>query len=518
MMQMAPMSEESEGALLGALLLEPIRVFGVVTREWGLTPDAFYVPANRLVAEAVWEDAATALDRLDVVTVRERMREAGSLEKAGGSKKLEDLLEACVTPAHCEAYAEVVKRKWDLRRLAEAGLEIHQEAMKPDAPVETVSWAAQRIAEVIPLRDKAVTNADMMRGIITEFRDAKAFQEGDESKRPAIGLELPWKRLNELCCGLEPGLTLLAGRPSAGKTTLEDMIAHHVAASGVGVLRVTLDSSRKELLRRALSRKSGCSLPKAKFGYAREDQLAEMAAEVDVLAGLPMWIEDDIRECSAICALAREMKVRRNIGLVTVDFIQLVRMSEIGRGQENANFMMGKISGALKLLGLELDVPVLALSQLSRASEQGNRPPDLTDLRDSGSLEQDASKVLVLWKHEKTAQTWDETYQGYCGQRWTKQHRPVMCGVLKHKDGETGNVEMILNGNYFFFEECGEAGFVPYGPKDRDGNLMVEAGGGTLTEAQRTQRGKGTTKHTKDAKRDEEFLEEVGRLRKPEWA
>jgi replicative DNA helicase len=342
---------------------------------------------------------------------------------------------------------------------------------------------------------------------VQQFRDAKAWKEGDESKRPIVGLEVPWTKLHKMICGLETGLTLLAARPSAGKTTMEDMISHYVAGQGVGVLRITLDSSKKELVMRALSRMSGLSLPKAKFGFAREDQLAGMDTAVPVIGALPMWIVDDITETSAICALAREMKVRKNIGLMTIDYAQIMRMSELGRGAENENFLFGKISQALKLLSFELNIPVLLLSQLSRAGGVAGGTPDLTHLRGSGSFEQDASKVIMLWRDEDTAKGWDDAYLGAGYQdRWTKQHRPVQVGVMKHKNGECGTIPMVLNGNYFFFEECGEAGFAPWRPKGKDGEFLM---GAADWEAQEKGGKKG-----KKWDRDAEMLAEVERLKR----
>ena len=483
-----PCAVDSERALLGALLLEPIQVFGVVTREWGLGTEAFFDETNRKIAEAVWEVGLEKLDRLDGVTVLEALRKRGDAEKVGGMRGIEACIEACPAAAHSEAYAAEVKGKWDLRKVVEAGIDIQAEALKPDATGEVVTWAKNRLMEMVPLREDGRRNDELGLAIVGKFRDAKAWRDGDESKAPVVGLEVPWKGLNETLCGLEVGLTVLAARPSAGKTTMEDMISHHVASKGVGVLRVTLDSTKEELVMRALSRMSGCSLPKAKFGFGRQDQLQAMEDAARTLGSLPMWIVDDLTETTAICALAREMRIRKGIGLVTIDYAQIMRMSELGRGAENENFLFSKISQALKLLSLELKIPVLVLSQLSRAGGQVGVTPDLTHLRGSGSFEQDAAKVVMLWRDDATADSWDNCYLGHgASERWTEKHRPVFAGVLKNKNGPKKNWPLILNGNYFFFEECGPAGFVPHGPKDKDGRLLLD---GPVVAPEKGRRGK----------------------------
>lgn len=496
-----PCAVESERALLGALLLEPVQVFGVVTREYGLFPVAFHDEHNRLIAESLWSVALERLDHLDRVTVAEEMRRVGTLEKVGGSKTLEACIDLCPTAAHCEAYAGEIKHKWNLRRLVEAGMDIQAEALKPDAAPEVVTWAQNRLMEMIPERVDRRSNEDVALEIVGKFRDAKAWRDGDETKKPVVGLPVPWRGLNETLCGLEIGLTVLAARPSAGKTTMEDMIALHVAGTGVPVLRVTLDSTKEELMMRALSRMSGCSLPKAKFGYGRMDQLQAMEDAAKTIGALPMRIVDDLTETTAICALAREARLRHGIGLLTIDYAQIMKMSELGRGAENENYLFSRISQALKLLSYELKIPVLILSQLSRAGGAVGTVPDLTHLRGSGSFEQDASKVIMLWRDDATAESWDNCYLANGGtERWSEKHRPVNCGVLKNKNGAKDTWKMILNGNYFFFEECGKDGFVPHGPKDKAGNLMLDGTAPAQAVTVPAGRGKGGKRQ-----RDEEL-------------
>ena len=252
--------------------------------------------------------------------------------------------------------------------------------------------------------------------------------------------KLPWETLTELLCGLEPGLTLLAARPSRGKTTMEDQVALWTAAKGLKVGRITLDSTREELLQRAMCRKAGVSLPKLKWGYAGRSQLAAVREAKDLLQDYGMMFDDTSREIRQICTRARAWKMRHGLDLLTVDYVQLIDASEMGYRASDANARVGYVSKTLKGLALELRVPVLALSQLNRAVEKEGREPQLSDLRDSGSLEQDAAKVLFTAKARKVEEF--------------KQLRPVWVDVAKNQDGETGKLEFWLYPHYFRFERA----------------------------------------------------------------
>lgn len=247
--------------------------------------------------------------------------------------------------------------------------------------------------------------------------------------------------------GFEIGLTVLAGRPSAGKTTMEDQACTYLAMSGKAVARCTLDSSRDELLERAICRTAGVSMPKLKFGFARKDQLANAEDAAIKLDQAPIFINDWDRDIAGICAYARAMKRRYNIVLFTVDYIQLIEAAEMGNAEWNTTARVTYVSRKLKALSFELKIPVLVLSQLSRAVEKEDREPQMSDLRDSGAIEQDAAKIIFLYVHAKKKQEMEDEEA-----LATKHKRPVIVNVMKHKNGQTGALPFWLYPPYFNFE------------------------------------------------------------------
>jgi replicative DNA helicase len=251
-----------------------------------------------------------------------------------------------------------------------------------------------------------------------------------------------------MLCGLEPGITIIAGRPSAGKTTLEDMLSHHAAKNGIAVGRVTLDSTRASLLARAQCRIAGVSMPKLKHGFGRRNQIEACRDARNEIGKLRMWIRTDLADVASIRMWALERKRKDGMGMLTIDYAQQVRASELGRAESDRVARMTHVIARLKKLALdELEIPVLVLSQLNRQSEKDGNDPGLSDLRDSGALEQDADKVIMLYIDKKKRKEMDEA-----DPTATKHKRPVVFGVAKHKDGETAAMEYWLYPPYFRFE------------------------------------------------------------------
>jgi len=473
--QLLPYSEEAEQAVLGAMLIDAVNVVDRAMNRMNLDATAFYVPANRLVAQAIFEMAESS-DRalgIDILTVGEKLRMSGVLEKIGGDRYLQTLVDRCTTVVHAEYYLDIVREKFVGRRLVEVSRKIIADAFTAERPYRLLKEVPQRYLEIIDDQVREQSNAEVMDELIGEWEAAK---EQDGELGPNM-LRIPLPALHQLMCGLEPGLTLLAARPSEGKTTLEDCIATYEAQHGIGVFRVPLDSSRKRLMARALSRKAGVSLPKLKFGHAGASQFAQVKEARDVLAPYPMYFSDGDRELRAICTAARAMKMKFNIGLMTVDYIQQVTVSEMGRYEGNDNIRIGFVSRTLDSLSKELEIPILALSQLSRAFDKEDREPRLSDLRDSGTLEQDADKVVFLFKDRKMCKEGEKRRP-----RITKRIRPVWASLMKQKDGETGAVPLWLYPHYFKFEqadpEFGDAGRVGWddeGWESKDERLAASA-------------------------------------------
>ena len=440
--RLVPFSEEAEAAALGSLLLDPLKLMPVAQSRFRIVPESFYVPAHQTVFEAMVAMEA-AQQHIDMTTLGDYLATAGKLERIGGFQALDRLVDATPTAAHGEYYLDIVRKKAELREVIIACREGEQDA-RTDATASTViAMVQERFARIGNGPQEEDANDKVMAGILQGWRDAS------DGKPPAIGIETPWKALTRTLCGLDEGVTIVAGRPSAGKTTLEDAIAHYAAEGGIPVGRVTLDSTRRQLLARSICRAAGVSMPKMKFGFGTKAQHAAALAAASDISELPLFFNDRDTDIAQICAWARYMKRKNDIGLLTVDYIQLIGAACMGRQEWDAVARVTFVSRTLKALGYELKIPVLVLSQLSRLMEQENREPKLSDLRDSGAIEQDANKVVFVYVDQKKRKEMEGERRGA-----TKHKRPVWVNVMKHKDGETGAIPMWLYPPYFRFAEC----------------------------------------------------------------
>ena len=435
--RLPPNNEQIEMAALGCFLIEPDTV-AMARTQFRLTVEAWFMPACRIVVETVF-GMADAGKPIDILLVQAALGK--DTDRIGGSVFLDSCVDAATTPAYAGHYFDELRQVWIRRKVLDEARKLEVDARGDGKRGETLlQEAPSRFIGLVDEQVAVVSNNDLMTASITKWRDARA------NKKPAIGIHTPWAVLTEMMCGLENGITIIAGRPSAGKTTLEDNLAVHAAKQGVGVGRVTLDSTAQELLDRALCRSGEVSLPKLKFGFGREDQFAAIENAREELAQLPMWFADRIFDVRGIATWARMMKARHNIGLLTIDYIQQIAASELGREQNNTVARVTHVSRVLKQLALDLGIPVVVLSQLSRAVEQEGRTPQLSDLRDSGAIEQDAHKVIFVYRNVKKAREMEAENEGA-----GKKKRPVHIDLMKHKDGECGKLEFWLYPNYFRF-------------------------------------------------------------------
>lgn len=433
------MSLEAERAVLGAILLDTDQVLPLARVKYHLDAEAFTDVQHRTIYAAILAVAAAGR-RPDPVTVLARLVDASKWD--GGERPLQDLIDGVPTVAHAEHYLDIVRRAWRLRQIKEMARDIAVAAAGSEAdPDHVAGMASERFLAVRINEAKAeASNTDVCKAAAKHWRDVH-----DRTAKPA-GLETPWTWLTMLMGGVEPGITIIAGRPSAGKSTMESALAVHLAKMGVPVARVMRDCSRSAALRRTLAAEAGVSLPKLKFGYARKNQLAAVDAAADGIGALPMFFNDHDGDVKDICAWCRAMVVRNEVKVITVDYAQIVTAGRIYDPVEKVTY----VSGMFKSLATELGVPVILLSQLSRGLEQDGkkkqRLPQLSDLRDSGALEQDADKVLFLYRDDKQAAAMEELEPDS-----TKKLRPVWADLLKHKDGETGRIPMWFRAHYFTF-------------------------------------------------------------------
>jgi replicative DNA helicase len=221
---------------------------------------------------------------------------------------------------------------------------------------------------------------------------------------------------------------------------VEDQIAEFLANQNIPVARATLDMTVERLIARTTSRRAGVSLPKLNAGFAGENQLAKVTEAGELIGDYPMYITDELHDVNAICTWVRAMKIKHDIQLFTLDYVQQVGVTGRSTQYMNENQTLTQVSRKFKRLALELKIPIILLSQLNRGSDHEDRIPTLSDLRGSGSLEQDANMVILLYHDKK-----EEDREG---------KRPQWMDVAKNQDGPTGTLPFWFWANYFRFDEA----------------------------------------------------------------
>lgn len=431
-----PWSQEAEISVLGALLIDAEAIHEVSE----LRHEHFYRQANRRLFR-VARKLARQGEPIDVVTLSDALESRRELESAGGMAYLAQLVDAVPTAANITAHAEIVREYALLRGIIEAGGEMAEAARGADrgAATELLDRAETRLMELSGSASSGqgpVSAGEVTFGVLEQAERER--QAPELSRRLELGIPGLDRKTGG---GVQPGdLVVVSGRPGMGKTALSLQVAGHVGIElGRPVLLFALEMSRDELARRLLCQRSG--LPWRRIGQiaggAGDERdggyLGQAASEIN---GAPIWIDDQpARTPLEIRSVARRAHRRAEggLGLVVVDDLQLMSgPRDAGTREQEVSVM----SRGLKALARELDVPVVAVSQLSRAPEErSNGRPRLSDLRASGAIEQDADRVFMLWRPEEYLGT---EHRG----RDLRNHAEVL--VEKQRNGPTGSVTLTF--------------------------------------------------------------------------
>ena len=391
-----PHDLEAEESVLGSMLLSRTACSEVL--ETISTGDEFYAPRHGRIFEAI-RDLVGRGDPVDGVTVVDELRARGVLEEVGGHAYIHTLVASTPTAANAAYYARIVSKHATLRELIDAGTQIAQEAYEESGDIEdALARAEQRIFQVSNRR----LSGDL-RSIKELLEEAVSrIEQLAASGNEITGLATGFRDLDRLTAGLQPGnLILIAARPGVGKSTLAMNIIQHVTGDlRRGAVLFSLEMSEGEIVQRMI-----CAEARVDMGAVRRSQVsdADWRRIVDAMGKLheaPLWIDDTPRiTVSEIAAKCRRLHQKGQLSLIVVDYLQLMHSP---RKVENRVQEVAEISRGLKILAKELEVPVIAVSQLSRQSEQGGQPrkPRLADLRESGALEQDADLVMFIYREE----------------------------------------------------------------------------------------------------------------------
>jgi len=437
-----PHNLEAERALLGSILLDNGALNSALEI---LGRDDFFSEAHRLTFEKMVE-LSEKNRTIDLVTLSEELSKESLLEKSGGAAYLAALTDGVPigTTAAMGEYCRIVKEKSTVRRLINASNNVIARCLEGTDDPETLIDLAQ--SQVFDIAEQRVSSgfANIREIVKTSF--GKIDVLFDRGQR-VTGVETGFVDLDNMTSGLQAGeLVVIAGRPSLGKTALALNIAAHAAIESCKIVGVfSLEMSKESLVIRLLCSEARIDSHKLRTGFSNRDDWTRMTAALGRLSEAPLYIEDTpALSIMQIRAKARRLKAEKGLDLLIVDYLQLVS----GQGRfENRTQEVSYISRSLKSIAKELKVPILALSQLSRAPEQrpGQRP-QLSDLRESGSIEQDADVVIFIFRERKAAEAQEGEEEFAHGGMETR----LIIG--KQRNGPTGEVPVVFLKPYAKFE------------------------------------------------------------------
>ncbi|MGI8993715.1 MAG: replicative DNA helicase [Nocardioidaceae bacterium] len=431
-MRTPPQDEHAEQSVLGAMLLSKDAIADVVEAIRG---SDFYRPAHELIYDAVL-DLYGRGEPADAITVSAELTRAGDLARTGGAPYLHTLVAGVPVAANAGYYAGIVREKAILRRLVDAGTKIVQIGYAAEGQVDDVVDQAQ--AEVYAVTDRRTSEdyaplSDIMELTIDEL-EAIGNRDGG-----LAGVPTGFADLDDLTNGLHGGqMVILAARPAVGKSTLGLDIARAASIkNGLTSVIFSLEMSRTEITMRLLSAEARIPLHHMRNGKMSDDDWNKLVRKMSDVSAAPLFIDDSPNmTMMEIRSKARRLKQRHDLRLIVIDYLQLMTS---GKKVESRQLEVSEFSRQIKLLAKELDVPVVAISQLNRGSEQRtSKRPLLSDLRESGSLEQDADMVILLHR--------EDLYE-------KEATRPGEADLIiaKHRNGQTKDLVLAFQGHYSRF-------------------------------------------------------------------
>lgn len=430
--RLPPQDLAAEASVLGAMMLSKDAIADVVEH---LREGDFYKPAHTTIYGVV-VDLYGRGEPVDALTVSGELTRRGELARVGGAPYLHTLVQGVPTAANASYYAQIVRERSILRRLVEAGTRIVQIGYAGQGEIDDVVDRAQ--AEIYDVTDRRTSEdykplSELMGDALTEI-EAIGSHGGER-----VGVPTGFEDLDKVTNGLHPGqLVIIAARPAIGKSTLAlDFARAASIKSGLTSVFFSLEMGRNEIVMRLLSAEAGVSLHHMRSGSMNDNDWQKLARKMSAVSEAPLFIDDSPNlTMMEIRAKARRLKQKHNLKLIVLDYMQLMTS---GRRVESRQQEVSEFSRQLKLLAKELEVPIIALSQLNRGPEQRtDKKPMLADLRESGSLEQDADVVILIHR--------DDAYD-----RDSPRAGEADLIMAKHRNGPTATVTVAFQGHYSRF-------------------------------------------------------------------
>jgi len=438
--KMPPHSEEAEKSVLGSLLLDKdaiIKIADIITSR------DFYKKSNRLIFEAML-DLYQNQEPIDVLNVTERLKDKGHLKEAGGASYLSSLTGSIATPAHVVSYAKTVHKKRILRDLISASYNIAELGYREDEDVDFILDEAEKNIFGITQDSMSKTFGHVKSALDEAFERINRLHEHESAMR---GVPTGFKKLDNVLSGFQKSdLVILAARPSLGKTSLALSIALNVAKEKIPVGIFSLEMSSEQIVDRFIASEARVDLWRLRTGNLSDDgeynDFTRISDAMGTLSEAPIFIDDaSTPNVMQMRTMARRLQAEHGLGLLIVDYLQLIQPRNPNDSPVQA---ISEISRSLKGLARELNVPVLALSQLSRAVEQRTaRIPKLSDLRDSGSIEQDADVVMFIYREDRDRENSER-----------KNEADII--IAKHRNGPLGTVPVYFDQDRATFENLAQ--------------------------------------------------------------
>lgn len=427
-----PYSAEAESAVLGAVLFDPSQITTVA--ESLPEEGSFYISANANIYSAMIELFRKGTP-IDPVTLKDQLVKNGTYEAIGGLSYITTMLDAVYTTANLSYYLKVVSDKATLRKLINACVRVTKNCVEEKDEVEHIMDLAEQ--EIFDLMKKRSESGTVKVSEVIPVA-MERIQELSKKHEQVTGISTGLRDLDIKLSGLHNSdFVLIAARPAMGKSSLALNIGQYAAVhKKVPTAYFTLEMSKEQIVTRMLCSEALVDNNRIKTGDLDRKDWENLFHASELMIDAPFFIDDNasasINDIRAIC---KRLKLKENLGLVIIDYLQLME----GSRNESRQQEVSDISRALKIMAKELDVPVIALSQLSRATDQRtDHRPNLSDLRESGSIEQDADIVMFIYR--------DEVYNPD-----TEDKNVAECIVKKHRNGETGTVKMCWLGRYTRF-------------------------------------------------------------------
>jgi len=428
-----PHNSEAEQTVLASALLDHIAVEKIVNL---LSNDDFYYEANKEIYDSIKQVHMQNIP-VDVLTVSEELKKRGKIDYIGGFEYLARLTENIITSKNVEAYCNIIREKSTLRKLISASNEIIEKGFKESDDVQKVIELAESRIFAIS-QNRSINSFVEIKDVLMEVFNQ--LEERAMNKGSITGITTGYDDLDRMTSGLQKSdLILLAARPSMGKTALALNIAMNAVKKGASVALFSLEMSKEQYVQRIISMESMVESTKLRTGNLDDEDWSRLISVMSTISDYKVFIDDTASvSLFEVMSKCRRLKIEKGLDMIIIDYLQL--MTDGGKGGDNRQQEISNISRGLKAMARELNCPVVALSQLSRAPELRNdHRPIMSDLRESGAIEQDADVVMMLYRDE------------YYNKEESEKKGITDVIITKQRNGPVGTIELAWIEQYTKF-------------------------------------------------------------------